>query len=216
MNPGWWGAIAVVVVGAAVVWFGWWNDRRRNRAIPGGTAAATCVTEAEIQSMPLSTGPDADLVARCDDAATLSAGVADAWFLRAGLAGLDHPDVLVLDADLKADGDVATLLVAAKRRGRPLVIVGPGCSPAAIGTLRANAAKGTVSTLPLDLTDAAARRRAVALTGGRLVPAEDVASGWLPTESWGACDAWLADADDSWVVVAGRGEPGDADPRPSV
>lgn len=181
MNPGWWGAVAVVVVGAAVVWLGWWNDRRRNRAasevatkpirtIPGLTAEPTYVTEAEIRALPIPTIPDAGPIARPDDAATLPAGVADAWFLRAGFAGLDHPDVLALEADLAADRDVATLLMAAKRRGRPLVIVAPGFSPAVLGTLRANAAKGTVSTLPLRLEDAAGRRRAVALTGGRLRP----------------------------------------------
>lgn len=223
----WWGAVAVVVVGAAVVWFGWRTDRRRalaaaelaakpTRPIPGVTAPDPAyVTEAEILATPVgpATSPDADLIARRDAAATLPAGAADGAFCTSGgLAALSRPDVLVLDADLDADRDVATLLLAAKRRGTPLVIVAPDFSPAALGTLRANLVKGTVRTLPVALADAAARRRAVALTGGRLVPVDDIASGWLPDEVWGTCDGWLADLDDSWIVVAGR----DADPRPAV
>lgn len=226
MSPGWWGVVAVVVIGTVVVWYGWWRDRGRARAaselaskptrtIPGlpERDAPAYVQESEILGTPIdqsATSADADLIARKDAAATLPAGAADGGFFNRaddGLAVLASPDVLVLDADLEVDRDANTLLFAAKRRGRPLVIVAPDFSPAVVGTLRANAVKGLVRTLPIPLMDAAARRKAVALTGGRLVEAGDLASGWLPEESWGTCDGWVADLDDSWVVVAGRDKP---------
>ena len=63
---------------------------------------------------------------------------------------------------------------------------------------------GTVRTLPIVLADAAARRRAAALTGGRPIDEGDLLSGWLPETAWGRCDGWIADLDDSWVLVEGR------------
>nr|NLI48842.1 hypothetical protein [Propionibacterium sp.] len=223
MNPPWWGIVVVLVVGVAVVWYGWAADRRRHRTeveaarrptreIPGLPAheAPRYVLQSDLAGLtvePSSVAADEALLGRRDEAATLPAGAAEGAFLNRadrGLAVLDHPDVLVLGGDLTADRDTTGLLVAAKRRGRPLVIVAPFFADGTLATLRANALAGTVRTLPVPLEDATARRRAVALTGGRLVSAADLTAGWLPPESWGSCDGWIADLDDSWVLVAGR------------
>lgn len=227
MEAGWWGVIAVAVIGTAVVVYGWWHDRARARAAKDAAARPTrnlpgaagglvphYVQESDLAALPVdgsATSEDADLIARRDEAATLPGGAAEGAFLNRadrGLAVLVRPGVLVLESDLDADRDVNVLLFAAKRLGRPVVVVAPDFSDAALGTLRANVRAGSVRTLPIPLADATARRRAVALTGGRLVSASDLASDWLPPESWGTCAGWVADLDDSWVVEAGAG------PRP--
>jgi len=226
MNPPWWGIVLVLIVGAAVVWYGWTTDRRRHRAeaeaartptreIPGLPAhdAPRYVLETDLAGLvldPLATPADEELIGRRDEAATLPAGAAEGAFLNRadrGLAVLDHPDVLVLDVDLMADRDTTTVLTAAKRRGRQLVVVAPFFADRTLATLRANTLSGRVRTLPIPLDDLPARRRAVALTGGRLVAAADLAADWLPPEAWGTCDGWLADLDDSWILVSGRDDP---------
>lgn len=226
MNPPWWGIVAIVLIGSLVVAYGWWSDRRRNRA----AAAASRQPTREIPAMAAHEAPqyvletdlaglsaepadgvrDEELFGRRDEAATLPAGAAEGAFLNRAdraLAVFAEPDVLVLEGDLVADRDTNALLVAAKRRGRPLVIVAPYFSERVLATLRANVRGRLVRTLPIPLEDAAARRRAVALTGGRLVAASDLAADWLPAESWGTCDAWIADLDDSWILVADRDTP---------
>ncbi len=226
-----WGIVALLVVGIGVIVYGWAHDRARTRRaldaetkptrdIPGLSRqdAPAYVTERDLAGAaidPSATSADADLIAHRDAAATLPAGAANGAFLNhpdQALAVLARPDVLVLSDDLAADRDVNTLLLAASQRHRPLVIVAPYFANPVLGTLRANLLKGTLRTLPIALEDAALLRRAVALTGGRLVTRDDLASGWLPTTSWGTCDGWVADLDDSWIVVTGRS---DADPRPT-
>ncbi len=227
MNPPWWGIVVIVVVGSAVVWYGWAADRRRHRAaleasrrptlqipaLPAHEAAPQYVLESDLAGLTVDPGFGAEedaLIGRRDEAATLPAGAAEGAFLNRadrGLAVLAHPDVLVLDGDLTSDRDATTLLTAGRRRGRPLVVVAPWFADRTLATLRANTLTGRVRILPIPLEDVTARRRAVALTGGRLVAAADLAADWLPPEVWGACDGWLADLDDSWVIVTGRETP---------
>lgn len=226
MNPPWWGIVVVVVVGAAVVWYGWAADRRRHRAaleasrqptreipaLPDHEAAPRYVLETDLAGLTVDPGfgpAEEEVIGRRDEAATLPAGAAEGAFLNRadrGLAVLARPDVLVLEGDLITDRDANTLLVAARRRGRPLVVVAPWFGDRNLATLRANTLAGRVRTLPIPLEDLTARRRAVALTGGRLVAAADLAADWLPPEVWGTCDGWIADLDDSWVLVTGRAE----------
>ena len=108
------------------------------------------------------------------------------------------------DAEITHDREVNALLQAAARRGRPLVIVAPGFAPAALATLRANAVTGKLPNLPIQLSESRELRKAVALTGGQLVEDGDLAAGSLPDSTWGTCEAWIADLDNSWIVVSGR------------
>lgn len=151
--------------------------------------------------------PDLDaILAHRDDAATVPAGVPQGFINipEQQLAALLAPAVLAINADLTGDREVNAVLLAAARRDRPVVILARRFSPAVLGTLHANAATGKLPNLPIELADAKDLRRAVALTGGRVVDADDLASGWLPEAAWGTCDGWVADADDSWIVVSGR------------
>lgn len=231
MDPAVWGMIAVVVIGATVVASGWARDRRRNaeavrlateppRPLPGVPESARphYLQDAEIlaavPATPVSDADAADLLGRRQEAPALPGGVAETSFLNVpdrGMAILRHPSVIVIAAGVTSDRQVNTLLAEAARRGRPLVIVAPEFSPAVLGTLRANAVKGTLPNLPVPLTDATAQRQAVALTGGRLVEAGDLTSGWLPDQSWGTCEGWIADEDSSWIIVSGR-HPADSQP----
>jgi len=220
MEQAWWGIPIVVAVGALLVWYGWWSDRRRHRAaleaarrptreipgLPAHVEAPRYVQESDLGVPPLdpsATAAEADLLGRLDEAATLPAGAASGAFLNRAdeaRAVLASPTVLTLADDLAAERDVATILLGAKRRGGPLVLVAPYLSDAALAVLRANTLAGTQRVLPVPLDDAAARRKAVALSGGRLVAAADLASGWLPDEAWGRVAGWVADLDDSWVI----------------
>jgi len=222
VTPPPWGIPVVLVVGVLVVLAGWWWDRRRHRlrdaalhepperAIPGlppGREVAY-VTEDEVLATPPAT-PDFDAAAedallRYQDSATLPGGTPDGRFLthpRRGVAVLVTPDVLVSEAPVGSGRELLTLLDAARRRGRPVVIVAPEFDADAVATLRANAVTGRLRILPVEVADARALRRAVALTGGRLVAAGDLAADYLPPRVWGTCAAWVADLDDSWVVL---------------
>ena len=219
MEQAWWGIPIVVAVGALVVWYGWWRDRRRYRAeveaarrptreIPGLPAhmeAPSYVQESDLTA-PAFDGDDPageDLLGRLDGAPTLPAGAASGAFLNRadeGRAVLASPTVLTLADDLTSQRDADTILLGAKRRGRPLVLVAPFLGDAVLAALRANTLAGTQRVLPIALEDAAARRKAVALSGGRLVAASDLASGWLPDQAWGRVAGWVADLDDSWVI----------------
>ncbi|WP_300078729.1 hypothetical protein [Propioniciclava sp.] len=219
MVPPWWGIGVILVVGTALVWFGWWSDRRRNqraaaalreppvRPIPGlvATDAPAYVTEDDLQLAPAASPSSlpSPVPHPPDDAPSLPGGVPDAAFLTGGRAAADHPLVLVTDTALTTDRRLLPALVHARRDQRPLVLVAPAFSDAALGTLRANHATGRVQTIPVILAERTTLRRAVALTGGRLVPGEDLDSGWLPAECWGTCATWLADDETSWVVLEG-------------
>lgn len=131
---------------------------------------------------------------------SLDAGILDDAFLADGEhATAERPLVLVTDAPLADDRPLLAVLARARREDRPLVLVSPGVTGAALDTLRANHLTGRVRTLPVTAAEPTVLRRAVALTGGRLVPAEDLASGWLPDAAWGTCARWIADAATSWV-----------------
>lgn len=215
--PPWWGIPLVVVVGAIVVWWGWHSDRRRHadaiaaarepRPIPGLPADTTPPDYVEPPDAPLphlDPEPDASaLLAARPDTATLPAGAASGAFLNhadRGLAILANPHVLTLQDDLTSDRDVVTLLTEARRRGRPLVVVAPYFSDAVLQTLLANARTGKLRILPVPLDDERLRRKAVALTGGRLLSPSALASAWLPDECWGRCEGWISDLDDSWIL----------------
>lgn len=224
VNSGWWGIGIVVLLGALLVWYGWWSDRRATRdsidaaerparEIPGlgaGQARPSYLKEADVLATPIApaTAGEHDVIADLDEAPTLPGGVPDASFLNRpdeARAVVTAPAVLVLESRLDADADATTILIAAARRGRPLVIAAPGFAPEILGTLRANIRRGSLTVLPIVLQDPLARRRALALTAGLGVGAADLTSGWLPDESWGSCLGWVADLDDSWVLVEGHG-----------
>lgn len=208
MTPPSWGIPVVVVVGVLLVVIGWWWDRRR--ALASGEALSDrSITEEELSdaALPLSL-PDEDLSALLGArgaAATLPAGLADSAFLThpgRGVAAVRDALVLVTDAHLDDDRLVLPLLEAARSRQRPLVLMAAGYSYRLLGTLRANAVTGRVTTLPLELADPGLQRRAASLCGGLVVPAADLRSGWLPDQVWGSAAGWVADAEDSWVTNA--------------
>lgn len=223
MSALWWGIPTIILLGGTLVWYGWWSDRRATRravaeaarptrALPGldpEQANPAYVQEASVLAAPPA-GPrgaeSADagaLIRRRDASATLPGGVPDPSFLtrpEAGLAVLATPSVLVLDEDLDDEAAVTTILLAAARRGTPLVVAAPGFGAASLGTLRANARLGAQAVAPIRLSTQDALHRAAVLTGGRVVDRADVQSGWLPEDCWGTCAGWIADLDDSWIV----------------
>lgn len=214
MTPPAWGIAVVLVVGVLLVVLATVADRRRARPAdgprrPGGPLMPTRdiehVDAAALPPTASPTDPDAELalLPRRSDAATLPGGVPDGRFLnhpRKGLAILANPVVLVTDADVTSQRHLETVLTAARRRGRPLVWVAPGFARDIVAGIRANAVTHRIPTIPVELADPTQLRRAVAHTGGRLVPASDLAADWLPDEAWGTCTGWIADTEDSWVV----------------
>lgn len=219
MVPPWWGIPVVLVVGIAAVWFGWWWDRRRTRL------ARQELREAPASEIPGLTDPRTPTYLTEDDLAELTASTVDertdptglpalpggvpASFLPAplGRTALAHPLVLVIDTTLDADRLVLPALEHAVRVHRPLVLVAAGFDAGVLGMLRANTLTGRLEVLPVALPDVLDRRRAVALTGGRLVPYEDLAMGHLPERAWGACERWIGDAESSWVELSAGAEP---------
>lgn len=225
MTPPWWGIPAILVLGIALVAFGWWWDRRRrlrdaaaerrspDRAIPGqdGEASDPAYTTADDLAAAAAERtrrpepPDAAaLLSRRDEAATLPGGTPDTVFLtlhRRGLAALVDPLVLVTDAAVESERALLPLLERAGATSRTLVVVAPEFSGGALGTLRANVVTGRVAVLPVELADPDEQRRAVALTGGRLVAGEDLLSGYLPEDAWGTCAGWVSDLDESWIIT---------------
>lgn len=212
MTPPPWGIAVVLVVGVLLVLLATLTDRhsarpRSDAGHPGGPLLPTqdITDDSDLPATASSSDADAELalLPRRGDAGTLPGGVPDGRFLnhpRKALAILVDPVVLVTDADVTSQRDLETVLAAARRRGRPLVWVAPGFCRDVIAGLRANAVTRRVPNLPVELVDATQLRRAVAYTGGRLVPAADLAADWLPDDVWGTCAGWIADTEDSWVV----------------
>lgn len=97
------------------------------------------------------------------------------------------------------------------------MLVARTCTEPVLGTLRANAVTGRVAVLPISVSDTVTLRRAVALTGGLLVPALDLRSGYLPDAVWGTCARWTCDLTTSWVRLAGEDpQPPTGDSQPDV
>ncbi|MFV0452469.1 MAG: hypothetical protein ACK5LS_09565 [Propioniciclava sp.] len=226
MVPPAWGIPVVLVVGIAVVWFGWWWDRRRNRraeqalreppgSIPdhdGPSPGYTTESDlADQRPAEASVGSGADRPTGAD----LPGGTIDPAFLTADdtFGILEHPLVLVVDAHLDDDQLLLDPLSRAQREDRGLVLVAHTYTEAVRGMLRANAVTRRVAVLPIAVAETVALRRAVALTGGRLVPALDLRSGYLPDQVWGRCARWACDLTTSWVQVDDL--PG-ADPQPDI
>ena len=115
--------------------------------------------------------------------------------------------MLVVETILDAERLVLPVLEHAARVRRPLVLVAAGFDDGVLGMLRANALTGRLEVLPVALPDVLDLRRAVALTGGRLVAYEDLAMGHLPGRAWGTCQRWISDAESSWVELATDDEP---------
>lgn len=201
MNPPWWGIPVILVVGTLAVWFGWWRDRRRNAAASEGFT-----TEQDLAAQPEAPGLDeaelARLLAARPDDATAPAGLADAAFLThrtRGVAAVTDPLVLITDADLDDQALALPVLAAARAGEQALVLVAPSFGHALLETLRANTRSGRVTCVPVELADPDLLERLARVCHGRVVPASDLASGWLPDGSLGVCAWWVADRDDSWV-----------------
>lgn len=212
MTPPAWGIAVVLIVGIIVVFWGWWWDRQRARAerTASGTAATepppepTYLTEDDLPTNPLDDPEAVDYLALREDSATLPGGTPDTRFFthpRRGVAILVDPTVLVTSAEVETQRMLLTVLAHAARRGRRLVWVASGFDPDAVGTLHANDTTRRVRVIPVELSDPTALRKAVALTGGRLVTASDLAADYLPDEVWGTCAAWVSDTEDSWVIT---------------
>lgn len=220
MVPPWWGIPVILVVGIAVVWFGWWYDRRRNqreanavrkapdRSLPGVDAGRTpaYVTEHDLTTLSSAealTGDPHGFIARRTEAPSLPGGTHPVFLEDAGahLATLAAPLVLVTESTVTDDRLLLPLLRHAQQAARPVVLVANGFTPEVVGTLRANALTGRIASLPITLSDPRDLRRAVSLSGGRLVDADDLASGFLPEQVWGTCQGWVCDDEDSWVIL---------------
>lgn len=222
MVPPWWGIPVVLVVGIAIVGFGWWWDRRRTRlarqqlreapasAIPGLTDLRTpaYVTEDDLAEFMVSSACAPD--DRLDPAGlpVLPGGVPVAFLpTPIGRTVLTRPLVLVVDTTLDADRLALPALEHAVEVSRPIVLVAAGFSDDILAIMRVNAQAGNLRSLPVALPDVHDRRRAVALTGGRLVPYEDLAMGHLPKLAWGRCERWISNAESSWVELSADGVP---------
>ena len=226
MNAAYWGIIAVLVVGTAIVVYGWLADRaatkRRileatsppRRDIPGfrpTSRSPEYLSELEAAVRPERATPtvldDAtrhSLTERLAGAPTFPAGWPSRHFITdpsTGWSVLSHPLVLVCLDPIATTRELLPALERARFTGRSLVIVAPDAQPEVIATLRANMVQRKLDCLILSLADPELRHQLAALTGGRTVPRTDLQAGYLPDSALGSCATWVADEDDSWVLL---------------
>lgn len=216
MIPPWWGVPVILILGIGAVWFGWWFDRRRHqhaqdalreppgRSVPGLDASLrpTYTTMDDLVGLRAPEG-DPGLLERRGEAPTLPGGTHPVFLedAAAPFAAVAEPLVLVTSDDVASHHELVPILRHVRAASRSLVLVAPSIAPDAVGTLRANSLTGRIPSLTITLPDPRDLRRAVALSGGRLVDADDLRSGFLPDEAWGTCSGWISDEHDSWVVL---------------
>ena len=210
--PPLWGIPVVLVVGIAVVWYGWWADRR-------ATARATAgyTPQSEIDAATPGHAPDAEhllaVVARLSDAVSVPTDAAGTVLtasvppghvgppsLEGRIAVAEHPLVLLADADLNDPVALVPALRHARDEDRPLVLVARTLGAAVLDTLDANARTGRIITVPLTASSAVIAQLSE-LTCALPLTEQDWRAGWLPSGAWGSAEAWVADAQRSWIVL---------------
>lgn len=226
MDSAWWGVVAVLVVGIAIVAYGWLSDRAETRRriaevaappkrdIPGfvpDSRPPEYLSELQALVRPDELPPtdlDVDarhaLTERLSAAPTFPAGWPSRHFVTDASTGwcvLKMPLVLVCLDPLATIRELLPALERARFTARSLVVVAPDVPSEVVATLRANMIQGKLTCLVLTLADPELRHEIATLTGGRSVPREDLQAGYLPDSALGTCATWVADEDDSWVLL---------------
>lgn len=209
-----WGIPAILLVGVSVVFFGWWSDRRAtqlacNELLPPVSLVAAPIDEAGLAAVfaqldaavPVPTAVHSEFLT-LDASRTSQHEPAEASPRRprGKIAVLQHPLILLVDADLTDPVALLPALRHAQSKGRSLVLIAGRLGSKVQETLHANASTGRLSILPVTAS-ATALAQLSDLTGTTPLTAQDWISGWLPASAWGTADAWVTDADHSWVLL---------------
>lgn len=209
-----WEAITVIaVVGVAALVAAFLLDRasrrRRQRVlesapdrpIPGLDARApdpTYVTQAQVDRMPSPPAPGE--VPDLSAATVLKAGYASPRFADAdGRAVLTDPVVLIAES-ATAMRELLPAIGAAKGQSAGLVVVAADLDDDLVATLAANRITGTFDAVAVR-ADPSLLAEVATATGGRILAAADLMSGFLPQGALGACRVWASDAKTSRILV---------------
>lgn len=208
-----WGIPVILVVGVTVVWYGWWADRRATARANAGYTAQSEVDAATGGTL-LDDERLASLLGGLGDALSVPTRTTSAFLTvqpppghtgvsapHGRFAALDHPLVLLADADLADPVALVPALRHARDQGRPLVLVARSLDSGVLDTLDANARTGRVTTLPLEASPEVIAQLSE-LTVALPLTTQDWQAGWLPAGAWGATAAWVADAERSWLTLS--------------
>jgi len=212
----------VLVIGIAVVVYGWLADRtdtRRRQAaleqapdrpIPGlGPDAPAPAYVSSPQAFPprprtvLTDAARTSLQARLNSAPSLAHGHAAAEFATdttSGLCILEQPWILVANETVDSIREVLPFLRKASAAGHNVVLVAPAIEEAVLGTLRVNAASGTLANAAVLLPNLAQRRQLSSLVGADPLSRQDLQAGYVPPSAIGTCGTWVSSAERLWIL----------------
>lgn len=220
---GYLGIVLVLVIGTAVVGYGWLADRAATKrqlaaldlppdtAIPGlPEQAQTPIYLSEHEALrPTATNeltePDrAEIAAALEVAPNQKHGHAAAEFVTdppTGWCVVDQPQVLVLAEELEQGRELLPALRLAAG-GRPLVLIAPAMSDAALATFRVNVAQRKIAGVVVLISGAKARYELCALTGAAPVDRRDLQADYLPASALGSCGRWVSTSQELWLLDA--------------
>lgn len=213
----------VLVVGISVVVYGWLADRtdtqRRqaameqppDRPIPGlkpDAPAPSYVTSTEPLQPRTRTvlGPEARTVLqqRLNRSPSLPYGHAAAEFatdVDSGLCVLEKPWILVANEPVDSIRELLPFLRKASAAGHKVVLVAPAIDDAVLGTLRVNAATGTLDNASVLLPNLDQRRALCSLVGADPLSRQDLRAGYVPPSAIGTCGTWVSSGERLWIVA---------------
>lgn len=214
----------VLVIGIAVVVYGWLADRldakRRqaameaapDRSIPGlnpEASAPAYVTDKEMLTAgrtktTLSAEARTSLQQRLAGAPSLHHGHAAAEFAtdaESGLCVLESPWILVVNEPVTTIRELLPFLQKASAVGRRVVVVAPAIDQAVLGTLRVNAASGTLGNAAVVLPNVDQRRALCSLVDANPLSQQDLRSGYVPQSSIGSCVTWVSSSERLWILA---------------
>ena len=212
----------VLVIGIAVVVYGWLSDRiatkRRqealdqvpDRPIPGlapdapAPAYVSATKPLEPRPRPVLTDEArAGMQRRLDGAPSLAYGHAGTEFITdvdTGLCVLEQPWILVANEAVDSIREVLPFLQKASAAGHKVVLVAPAIDEAVLGTLRVNAASGTLDNAAVVVPNLHHRRALCSLVGADLLSRQDLQAGYVPPSAIGTCGTWVSSGERLWLL----------------
>ncbi|MGV8910866.1 MAG: hypothetical protein ACOH1Y_17980 [Propionicimonas sp.] len=213
----------VLVIGIAVVVYGWLGDRmdtkRRqaaldqppDRPIPGlspeASAPSYVTGTAPLQPRTrtvLSPEARTNLQQRLNRSPSLAYGHAAAEFTTdadSGLCVLAQPWILVANEPVDSIRELLPFLRKASAAGHKVVLVAPAIDDVVLGTLRVNAASGTLDNACVLLPNLDQRRALCSLVGGDPLSRQDLRAGYVPPSAIGTCGTWVSSSERLWILA---------------